>query len=135
MRIADNESNQLLIEKLCEITNEMKVRCLQKDYFRNLNLDASHVIEFVVNDYIQCLEIYLQTKNIETFKDKIVWFKGMSDFRMPNRNSYLDLLDFSYELRDVTLNCIKNPHYEILHAFQDFSEIIILNFKEVGEMV
>lgn len=53
MEVQINSLNQLLIDKLYEITSEMKNRCIQRAYFRNLNLDASNIIEFIVIDYIQ----------------------------------------------------------------------------------
>jgi hypothetical protein len=126
-----NISTIKIIESIPEITDEIRSRCFQKEYFKNLNLPTSSFIEFLVNDYLQCLHIYMFSGSIETFKDKVVWFKFMAKNKIPLRDSELDLLDFTEELKKVTLYFNDDCYNKIEQAFNDFNGVIKSIYKEV----
>lgn len=112
-------------EKIIESTqNEAK----DKKYFNEYTSSPEELIFMAANDTIEALKIIIQLERYSIFKNKIKWFKSMSEARDLQINMKTSLIEFMLLLKSqIEQNCIKDERITIV--FDNMIEIIEEEFE------
>lgn len=113
-------------ERVIESTqNEAK----EKEYFNNYTSSPEELIFMAANDTIEALKVIIQLERYTIFKNKIKWFKSMSEARDIQINMKTSLIEFMLLLKSqIEQNCIKDER--ITTVFDNMIDIISEEFED-----
>jgi len=94
-----------------------------KIYFNKYSSSPEEIIYMAANDTIEALKIIIEIERYSIFRNKIKWFKSMSEARDIQINMKTSLIEFMLLLKlEIEQNCIKDER--IAMVFENMMNII-----------
>lgn len=111
------DSNREIIIEL------MKSETKNKRYFENLNMTPEAIIDMVCKDYIESLKMIIETDSYIIYREKIKWFKSMSEPRISEVSIKDSLKDFIRIFRNV-VEGVCGQTFQIDKVFDNIFSIV-----------
>lgn len=106
--------------KCIDINKEKIIECTQeeaknKKYFNEYPSSPDELIFMAANDTIEALKVIIQLEKYTIFKNKMTWFKSMSESRKKEINMKAYLIEFMIILKSqIEKNCIKDERVDMV---------------------